>query len=393
MSQKLVSVVVPVYNVEAYLPDCVDSILVQTYSNLQVILVDDGSTDGSAGICDAYAEKDGRVCVLHQENQGAAAARKNGVHKAQGEYLCFVDADDVISSEMVQFLVGGIGCCDMITSGCKSIELGGQERIRSDALKEGIYETPEQMDEIWANMITSTGSFKDGILPFLVTKMYKTSLMKAVIDSVDLSIIYAEDRDLLFRYILKCESIRITHRPLYEYRLRSGSAVHSIHPDMLRNMDALYKSLEKLFSVHPKKDDLMRQLQMFLVSRLHNIPYWMGFCPEARMVRYLYQPHMDLRGKKIVLYGAGAVGKDFYVQIKSAAQSEPILWVDKKWMEYEKSRYHIDSPEKIKDVEFDYLLIAVKSQKVAEEIKDELINETIPKEKILWIEPVVLELQ
>ncbi len=393
MKQKLVSIVVPVYNVEQYLPDCVDSILAQTYTNLQIILVDDGSKDASGEICDSYAKKDERICVIHQANQGAASARKNGVKEAEGEYLCFVDADDAVSPEMVQFLADKIGSCDMVTSGCEVINLKGQKQCRYDVLMEGEYKTAEEMEDVWKNMITSMDSFKDGILPFLFTKMYKTILMKSVIDSVDLSLVYAEDRDLLFRYILKCSSIRITHRPLYEYRLRSDSAVHSRHLDMLRNMDALYKSLEKAFEEHPKKDDLMRQLQMFLVSRMHNIPTWMGFCPEARMVRYLYQPQIDMRGKKIVLYGAGSVGKDYYVQIQASSYSEVVLWTDKKWTDYRESRYIIESPENVSETEFDYLLIAVKNSKLAEEIKCEWIEKGIPKRKILWVEPVVLEMR
>ncbi len=392
MNQKLVSVVVPVYNVEEYLPDCVDSILAQTHTNLQVILVDDGSKDDSGKICDSYAKKDARVCVLHQENQGAAAARKNGVQIAEGEYICFVDADDAVSSEMVQFLVREIGQCDVVTSGCIYKRLNGEETIRVDALPEGIYHTPEELDYFFENVMMIKGSFKDGLLPFLVGKLYRTQIMKDVIEVPDSRLFYDEDRALMLHYMLKCKSIRVTHAPYYEYRLRSGSAVNSVHPDMLHNLYLFYKSLETAFGNHPKKESLMRQLQMFLVSRLRIIPKWMGLHPEARMIQYLYQPNVDLRGKRIVLYGAGAVGKDFYVQMKSDVQSNIVLWVDKKWMEYTDSGYQIGTPEEIEKAEYDYILIAVKKQEVAEEIKSELVNELIPKEKILWIEPITLQM-
>lgn len=392
MSQKLVSVVVPVYNLEEYLPDCVDSILSQTYTNLQVILVDDGSKDDSGKICDSYAEKDERICVLHQENQGAAAARKNGVQIAEGEYICFVDADDAVSSEMVQFLVREIGQCDVITSGCIYKQLNGEEKIRVDALPEGIYHTPEELDYFFGNMMMIKGSFKDGLLPFVWGKLYRTQIMKDVIGVPDPHLFYDEDRALMLHYMLKCKSIRVTHAPHYEYRLRSGSAVNSVHPDMLHNLYLFYKTLERAFGNHPKRESLMRQLQMFLVSRLQIIPKWMGLHPEARMIRYLYQPNVDLRGKKIVLYGAGTVGKDFYMQIKSDMQSNVVLWVDKKWMEHSDSQYEIVSPEEIKNEEYDYVLIAVKNQRVAEEIKSELINEMVPEEKILWIEPITLQM-
>lgn len=103
MMEYLVSVIVPVYNVEEYLEECVDSILKQTYKRLEIILVDDGSTDGCPEICDVYAEKDMRVKVIHQQNAGAANARKRGIMAATAEYVCFVDADDTVDAGMIQF--------------------------------------------------------------------------------------------------------------------------------------------------------------------------------------------------------------------------------------------------------------------------------------------------
>ena len=100
-----VSVIVPVYNAERYLAQCVDSILAQTLQDMQVILVDDGSTDSSPAICDAYAGKDRRVQVIHKVNGRAASARNAGLRAAAGEYVAFVDADDWISPEMYEAML------------------------------------------------------------------------------------------------------------------------------------------------------------------------------------------------------------------------------------------------------------------------------------------------
>lgn len=101
---ELVSVIVPVYNVEQYLEKCIDSIINQTYKNLEIILIDDGSTDSSGKICDSYAARDKRIKVIHQENGGLAVVRNIGVSAASGEYIMFVDSDDYIDTEIVQFL-------------------------------------------------------------------------------------------------------------------------------------------------------------------------------------------------------------------------------------------------------------------------------------------------
>ena len=104
-NQALISVIIPVYNVEEYLCECVDSVLVQTYQNFEIILVDDGSTDSSGRICDEYAEKDSRISVIHQENRGPSKTRNTGLNNANGKYIYFLDSDDYIENNALELLV------------------------------------------------------------------------------------------------------------------------------------------------------------------------------------------------------------------------------------------------------------------------------------------------
>lgn len=104
----MVSVIVPVYNSASYLSRCLDSVISQTYVDIEVVLVDDGSTDDSGEICDRYAEKDARVCVYHQKNQGASIARKDGIIKAKGEWLSFVDSDDIVEIDYIERLFDAV---------------------------------------------------------------------------------------------------------------------------------------------------------------------------------------------------------------------------------------------------------------------------------------------
>lgn len=117
-----ISVIVPVYHAEAYLAPCIDSILAQSFSDFELILVDDGGSDGCPAICDAYAARDRRVIVIHQENQGQAAARNVGVAKAQGQWVCFVDSDDIIHPQMLERLLKAAEATGSKISMCGAIE-------------------------------------------------------------------------------------------------------------------------------------------------------------------------------------------------------------------------------------------------------------------------------
>lgn len=136
-----ISVIVPIYNVEKYLNKCIDSIVNQTYKNLEIILIDDGSTDGSGDICDEYAGRDMRIKVFHQENKGVVAARKVGIKNATGEYIGFVDGDDYIDSNMFAELYHLINKkeADIVSSGWKR-EYRGSEAVLYDNFQEGVYD-------------------------------------------------------------------------------------------------------------------------------------------------------------------------------------------------------------------------------------------------------------
>ena len=105
-----ISIIIPVYNVEDYLPQCIDSILIQSYKNIEIILVDDGSTDASGRICDDYAKSDNRICVIHTKNGGQSRARNIGIDSTKGEYITFVDADDTITTDYIATLFTGSQC-------------------------------------------------------------------------------------------------------------------------------------------------------------------------------------------------------------------------------------------------------------------------------------------
>lgn len=206
----LVSVIVPVYNVEKYLRECVDSVLAQTYKNLEVILVDDGSTDACPQICDEYAKKDNRVCVIHKKNGGLSDARNVGIENASGTYITFVDSDDIIDQNMISFLIKPIAAdCDVEMSCCTFREFAdGTNPVGADI----------KCDE------SEIHSYKELSRKFTwiisCAKLYKKSLFENIHFPIGR---LHEDEFTTYKLCYEAKKIAWTDSKLYLYRKRAGS--------------------------------------------------------------------------------------------------------------------------------------------------------------------------
>lgn len=183
-----ISVIVPVYNCEAYLPACIDSILMQTYSDLQVILVDDGSTDGSSKICDDYQIQDSRVCTLHQKNQGVSSARNRGLQAATGELISFVDSDDTLEPDMYELLVSNMEKYNAEISHCGFNRIEGNNIRPIYGTEQTVVHSREQALKCLIAGQSFTGS--------LWNKLYKKDILSGLVFREELKI----NEDILFNF-------------------------------------------------------------------------------------------------------------------------------------------------------------------------------------------------
>lgn len=145
---KKVSIIVPVFNVKNYIKRCIESIINQTYSNIEIILVDDGSTDNSGNICDEYAKKDKRVKVIHKNNGGLSSSRNVGINISSGKYLCFIDSDDYIENDMIEYLYRGMKKydVDIVSCGFSNIYTNGNKECITIPKEDIIYSKKEALD-------------------------------------------------------------------------------------------------------------------------------------------------------------------------------------------------------------------------------------------------------
>lgn len=202
-----ISVIVPVYNTGKYLRRCVDSILAQTYTDFELLLIDDGSTDGSGAICDEYAAFDSRVCVFHKPNGGVSSARNLGLDHARGEWIAFVDSDDWIEPEYLACLFSNINGADL--SIC-DFRIKGSSEIWPDKIASGFIHTEEL-----ANFYADTFPYCYLTAPWI--KLFR----KSIIDSHNIRfnerISTIEDTIFVLEYLRWVESISCTDKKLYNY--------------------------------------------------------------------------------------------------------------------------------------------------------------------------------
>ena len=231
------SVIVPIYNVEPYLRQCLDSILAQTFSDFELLLIDDGSPDSCCAICDEYAAKDRRITVLHRENTGVVAARKAGLDIASGEYVCFVDGDDYVAPDWLETLsrcAGENGHPDMLIAGVTEIE-GDAARPQPLRLAPGLYDRVRLEAEVFPYMLYDRRRpFFDQLLPgYLHTKAGRRELYLAHY-LTDTRIKLYEDVAMIYECMVHASSIAFLAACPYYYRIRPDSAVGRYKSDHFR---------------------------------------------------------------------------------------------------------------------------------------------------------------
>lgn len=234
MENDLISIVVPIYNTQDYLKECIESIINQTYKNLEIILVDDGSTDNSGKICDEFAENDNRIKAYHKKNGGFSDTRNYGISKATGKFIEFVDSDDMMSPKMVEILYDKITKSDADIALCSHFVLKGSKYKQDATDGKTINYTNmndvvinSQNDDIIYTGLEATKEFllDDKIRAYVWNKMFKRSLFDEI--RFDVGRVY-EDQLITPKLFLKAKKVVYSDIPLYFYRQREGSFMQSV---------------------------------------------------------------------------------------------------------------------------------------------------------------------
>ncbi len=392
----LISVIVPVYQVVPYLQHCIESIINQTYHNLEIILVDDGSTDGSGELCDKYASRDYRIKVIHQENGGLSEARNRGIDISKGEYLSFVDSDDWIDERFIEAMY------EISVEAKSDIVQCAFQNIIDECLckekREGNYTVYSAKDFSIATYTLL--SWKCNVV---WNKLYKASLFDAIRYPVGK---IHEDEFITYKLIWRANSIAVTNTRLYFYRQRTDSIMGE--PYSLRRLDAgeAYRERETFYQEKGETVilNLVRkahlewiQWQLPLIKKygentlelLAELEEEKAYLAKNIEENNLYEKGLKFHGylfpfgkipygSKIILYGAGDVGTQYYRQIMESNYCDVVAWVDKDAKKYKEAGFRVKQKNEIcfNNIDAEYIVIAVNNDAVAKKMICEFLRNT-----------------
>ena len=263
MNEELISIIIPVYNVEKYIRYCLESVINQTYKNLEIIIVDDGSKDSSGQIADEYALKDSRIKVIHKENGGLSDARNFGIKKAQGDYLIFIDSDDYVDVTMIEKLYNYAikNELDIVTCNClvvyenndKKVAISSNLDYSDDDVKNFLLSKPAAWNKIFKKELFNNNQFKKGI--------------------------YYEDLELIPRLVNNTKKIGFINDALYYYLQREGSIMHQKEfnqklLDIFKVLETIKESIEKDY---PEEIEYIHITHLLRTATLRFLDYKDGY--------------------------------------------------------------------------------------------------------------------
>lgn len=285
-----ISIIVPVYKVEKRLPRCLQSILVQSFTDFELLLIDDGSPDRSGEICDEYAKKDKRIRVFHQDNAGTSAARNHGLEEATGRYIVFIDSDDYVRTEYLENLYRSLTSVENAEGG---IAISGITIVKGDkTVKRTVEFLPRTLHGSQMNSFWESEDMSEMRNP--VAKIYDKKVLDEHHIRFDTRIHFGEDSIFVFEYFLWCNYIVVTEKVDYVYWESEGSLSKRVN-----NFDSEYAAFCRYHSILMKlvnkyglslaKMGNAYNFSLLFFQRALRTDYYNGGVPMRQRLRHLEQ--------------------------------------------------------------------------------------------------------
>lgn len=382
----MISVIVPIYNVKDYLIPCIESIINQTFTDLEIILVDDGSTDGCSEICDKYQETDSRILVIHKENEGLVSARKAGLKAAHGSYIAYVDGDDWIEPIMYEHMYQELCRQDADIVMCGRYEDTGKiSREVFHGIPEGRYGKEELINYVYPQMIVGDDFYEWMIFPGLWDKLFRRKCVEMFQYMVDNRITMGEDAACTYPCLLNADSIYIIHQCLYHYRQTTSSMVKKVQSNEIEQerFQILYQSVNKCFEQYAGIFDVREQWKKYVLFLM--LPRADTLYKDFENLEYLFPFYQVKKGSSIILYGAGTYGQRLYQYLKKSRFCSVSAWVDRNYIQLSEMGLEVVNPLVIPQKKCNVIVIANTYKKSRTLLYQELC-EKYPEKRIYTID-------
>ena len=379
MSPQL-SVVVTVYNLDRYIEKCIDSLLLQDYKYMEIVIVDDGSTDNTSEICDKYEKKYNNIRVVHKCNEGVVKALATGIDYSEGLYITFVDGDDWVQHNCYGSLMKLLldNDLDIITYGAIRYRNENDYYYTYDSFKEGIYEGTD-LNDIKSNMIWDKTKQGFQIDPSLCMKIFRKDIIETCVKNVlNIKIHYAQDVIITYPAIKEAEKLGIIHDAYYFHRRREIGVqpAYLMDSQYYYKLYLVYKYLSEIFKFDK---NILQQIEAFYqysvkLRCLYNTQ-------DVTIGKWLFPFDKVKKGSNIIIYGYGKVGKTYIQQLEKLNFCNVICIVDSAYEKYQDNGGKIFPIEHIVNKRYDYIVIANASDDVKHKIKNVLMNNFNVEEK------------
>ncbi len=385
MNTAPISVIVPIFRIEKYLPQCVDSLLKQSFMDFELILVNDGSPDDCPQICDEFAARDSRIKVIHKENGGLLSARKAGLDNANGKYVAFVDGDDWVDKYYLDVLykLAEANNSDLVVTGHFREFNGKIETIKPKSA--GIFDENEIKSLILPKAIYSGDFCEHGISTYVWNKLFKKELLKKILYDVPNDIIMGEDAAITYSYLSISKRLVISRIPLYYYRQRHDSIVKSIENPKTEyyRLGLLTNLLKRKLSYILDEENLNKQIKFYLYSQ---ILVRSGGLIQDEGDNILFNPFLNIKqNSKVVVYSSGSFGQHILSTNLKTRFFEIVKWIDLDFHDLNIGGNFVQPISSVRNSEFDFLIIASINPYFYTSIKTELALMGIAEKKIVKI--------
>ena len=381
------SIVVLVFNEKYRLDKCLLSLKSQLMYNIEIILVDDGSNDGSAELCDKAASLDERIKVLHMSNKGSAAARKAGMKLATGKYVTFVDADDWTEQDLCACLYEKAeeSGAELIIGG-HFLESAEEARQQISTLSAGFYDRQALEIQVFPQLFHNDFYSSWSIYPFLCGKLFLREKLLPYMERVEDSIVLGDDVCVTFPYLLSCKSIMMVDNSLYHYVQRVDSQSQArLNHENLRSMRSIYKLV--LESIHQQglEETYAGKFRLYMLTTMliPRFPWLLGkyLCQESEL------PFFQVRkSSKVIIYGAGVFGRALHDFLTESHFAEVVLWLDARAEQLRKSGYEIKALQEVeKWPDYDCVVVPIMNREAVKAVCRDLLAVGIEAGRIRYL--------